>query len=89
MLRSGRSLNSIGHPCFNLTPKGSSLDKRQASLILCIRAEGEQLVRLGIIFRGTGQRISLEEEQAYRKLGNVLYIFWQVHQGLLGFIMMF
>ena len=32
----------------------SSLDKRQATLQLCIRAEGEQNVKPAIVFRGKG-----------------------------------
>jgi len=51
---SERSLNEIGQPNFILMPKGSGLDKRQCSIQLCIRAEGRQLVRPMVIFRGTG-----------------------------------
>ena len=39
---------------------GSGLDKRQATLQLCIRAEGQQTVKPAIIFRGKGN-ISTEE----------------------------
>jgi hypothetical protein len=54
VLASERSLNEIGQPNFILMPKGSGLDKRQCSIQLCIRAEGRQLVRPMVIFRGTG-----------------------------------
>ena len=47
---SSRSLNERNQPVFILMPHGS-LDKRQASVILCIRASGEQNVRPVIIFR--------------------------------------
>ena len=39
---------------------GFGLDKRQATLQLCIRAEGQQTVKPAIIFRGKGN-ISTEE----------------------------
>lgn len=43
---------------------GSGLDKRQCTLQVCIRAEGEQ-PRLAIIFRGTGKGIKEIEKLAY------------------------
>jgi len=43
---------------------GSGLDKRQCTLQVCIRAEGEQ-PKLAIIFRGTGKGIKETERLAY------------------------
>ena len=71
------TLNSIGEPVFLLAPKGSGLDKRQATLQLCIRAEGDQHVRLGIIFKGTGQGATQEEKDLYRSLSNLIFVYWQ------------
>ena len=42
---------------------GSGLDKRQATLQLCIKAEGEQTVKPAIIFRGKGNVLSAEQEK--------------------------
>ena len=43
---------------------GSGLDKRQCTLQIMKRAEGEQ-PRLAIIFRGKGKRISDDEKLAW------------------------
>ena len=40
---------------------GSRLDKRQCSLQICIRTEGEQ-PPIGLVFRGKGMRLSEEEK---------------------------
>ena len=42
----------------------SGLDKRQATLQLCIRAEGQQNVKPAIVFRGKGN-VSIEEKAQY------------------------
>ena len=42
----------------------SGLDKRQATLQLCIRAEGQQNVKSAIVFRGKGN-VSTEEKAQY------------------------
>ena len=42
----------------------SGLDKRQATLQLCIRAEGQQNVKPAIVFRGKGN-VSTEEKAQY------------------------
>lgn len=42
----------------------SGLDKRQATLHLCIWAEGQQNVKPGIVFRGKGN-VSTEEKAQY------------------------
>ena len=41
----------------------SGLDKRQAMLQLCIRAEGDQHVKPAIVFRGKGKVLSAEKAQ--------------------------
>ena len=71
-----------------MTPKGSGLDKRQATLQLCIRAEGDQIVRLAIIFRGQGLRLSAEEKALYRSLSTLLQVYFQPSAWADGQIMM-
>ena len=67
-----------GEPCFIQAPHGSGLDKRQATLQLTIRAEGPQVVRLGIIFRGTGaQDLQPEEQFYYAHLSHLLTVYFQ------------
>ena len=46
-----------------ISQPGSGLDKRQATLQLCIKAEGEQTVKPAIIFRGKGNVLSAEQEK--------------------------
>ena len=46
----------VAHP-------GSGLEKRQCTLQVCISPESK--VRITIIFRGSGKRISLDEIKAY------------------------
>ena len=62
-------------------PKGSGLDKRQATIQLCIRvnirAEGPQVVRIALIFRGRGLRLSAAEKHVYRSLSKVLVVYFQ------------
>lgn len=52
----------------------SGLDKRQATLMLCIRAEGEQIVAPLLIFRGTGKRITQHEKSQYP---STIKVAWQ------------
>ena len=73
-----RTLNSIGRTVWNATPKGSGLEKRQATIQLCIRAEGPQVVRVALIFRGTGQRISSAEQDLYTSLAHLIHVYFQV-----------
>ena len=42
---------------------GSGLDKRQATLQLCIRAEGRQTVKPAIVFQGKGNVSTQERER--------------------------
>ena len=44
---------------------GSGFDKRQSTLQLCVRPEGDQTVKPAIVFRGTGLRIGEDERQMY------------------------
>ena len=76
VLDSKRTLNSVGEPVFILQPKGG-LDKRQATIHLCIRAEGPQIVRIALIFRGAGQRINDAERAVYRSLRHLLCVYFQ------------
>ena len=46
-----------------ISQPGSGLDKRQATLQLCIKAEGEQTVKPAIIFRGKGNVLSAEKDK--------------------------
>jgi hypothetical protein len=62
------------------------LDKRQASIQLCIRAEGQQLVRVGIIFRGRGRRLAAGELQVYDMLRPFLCVYFQPKAWLDGFV---
>ena len=45
---------------------GSGLDKRQATLQLCMRAEGRQTVKPAIVFRGKGN-VSTQKREKYDK----------------------
>ena len=56
-----------------ITQPGSGLDKRQCTLQIVTRAEGEQ-PRIAIIFRGQGKRISLDEKIAWHQDVDV---YWQ------------
>ena len=38
----------------------SGLDRRQATLQLCIRASGEQIIKPAIVFRGKGNVVAIE-----------------------------
>ena len=50
----------------------SGLDKRQATLQLCIGADGEQNVKPALIFRGKG-RVATEENEKYDKRVDVYF----------------
>jgi len=77
VLRSDKSLNVKGFPCFINGPKGASLSKIQATLQLCVRAEGEQIVRLAIIFHHTGQQLSEEEKNCYHAISHLVRVYFQ------------
>ena len=77
VLRSKRTLNEKGQPVFILQPHGSGLDKRKASIILCICADTKQLVKIAIILRGQGVQLSVEEKAAYARLAPFIEIYFQ------------
>ena len=54
---------------------GSGLDKRQCTLQIITRAEGEQ-PRIAIIFRGKGKQIRQEEKNAWHQDVDV---YWQTN----------
>ena len=54
---------------------GPGLDKRQCTLQICFAPEGPP-VRSGIIFRGTGKRVSTDEKNAFHKDVDV---YWQAN----------
>ena len=47
-----------------ISQPGSGLDKRQCTLQICFRPEGQQ-PKIAIIFRGKGKRISQDEKDAW------------------------
>ena len=59
-----RSKNPRGQQC-RIAQPGSGLDKRQCTLHLTIRAEGEQIVKPILVFRGVGVGIRAEELVQY------------------------
>jgi hypothetical protein len=82
------TLDCIGSQSVHIKqPKGSGLDKRQATLQLCIRAEGEQLVNPAIIFRGRGLQIGLEELRAYSRLSGLVDVYFQPKAWADGLVM--
>ena len=58
-----RSLNPKGEQCWIATVGSSGLDKRQATIHMCIRAKGEQFMPCFIIFRGLSCPTESEREQ--------------------------
>ena len=66
-----KDVNQHDHKVWISQP-GSGLDKRQCTLQVCFRPSGEQ-PRLGVIFRGTGKRISQDEKEAYHPDVDVYY----------------
>ena len=55
-----------------ISQPGSGLEKRQCSLQVMFRPEGEQ-TKLAIIFRGQGKRISQDEKSEWHKGVNVYF----------------
>jgi len=56
------SLNPVGETCWIATHGGSGLEKLHATLVLCLRASGEQIVAPMVVFRGQGISYHLREE---------------------------
>lgn len=65
-----RTLNIKGTPCWMWQP-GSGSDKRFISLQLCIRAQGQQIIKPIIIFRGQGVHVNETELRELKKLKNI------------------
>ena len=76
VLDCSRTLNGVGEEVFLVQP-GSGLDKRQVTIQLTIRAEGEQLVRPLVIIRGTGIRVNAEEQLIYQTVKDRVRVIWQ------------
>jgi len=68
----------MGSDVWISAPRGVDPKKRFATLQLCIRAEGEQIVRLALIFRGEGRRLSQEEREHYHTLSSLIRVYFQV-----------
>jgi hypothetical protein len=67
-----KTLNPIGCKCKRVAePGGGAYSKRQASIQLTIRAEGEQIVRPEIVFRGEGVQLTKKELDYFSSLGNI------------------
>ena len=54
------------------------LDTRQASVHLCIRAEGDQCVRVAVVFRGMGVRLKAVELAVYESLKALIAVYFQL-----------
>jgi len=67
-------MNPKGEECWIAVVGPSGLDKRQATLHLCIRADGEQFMPPFIIFRGKGF-ITPEEVEYLDSLPNIRWAF--------------
>jgi hypothetical protein len=70
-----RSLNPIGTPCLIKGVVSTGLSKRQCSIHLTIRAQGEQIVPPVIIFAGLGRGVCEDEIREWAKLNHVLVFF--------------
>ena len=68
-----RSKNPRGEQC-RLAQPGDGLDKRQATVHLTIRAEGEQIVKPVLVFRGFGVKIPDTELVQYP---DNISVWWQ------------
>ena len=67
-----KTLNPVGSRCIRLSePKGGTLSKRQGTINLTIRAEGEQVVKPEMIFRGEECPTEGEEAELYKRLTNI------------------
>ena len=60
----GKTHATTGSKSVQVKGTGSGLDKRQATVRLCIHADGINDVKPTIIFRGTGQRIKQSETKS-------------------------
>ena len=84
--RNRRSLNPMADECWIFQP-GSGLEKRQCSLIMCVRPEGDQIVKPFLIFRGTGKRLPREEMEFYIEYCDEVGVLWQANAWADGVVM--
>ncbi|KAF3907031.1 hypothetical protein ABW20_dc0105773 [Dactylellina cionopaga] len=63
----GKTYETIGTKSVWLRSKGSGLDKRQATVQLCIFADGVPRIKPALVFKGTGQRIVQSEKDKWDK----------------------
>ena len=64
--------DTIGTKKVWILQPSSGLDKRQATLQLCIRADGDQNAKSALVFRGKGNITSLEK-QSYNERVDVYF----------------
>ena len=67
-----KTCDTLGAKQVCVSQPSSGLDKRQATLKLCIGADGEQNVKPVLIFRGKG-RVATEEKEKYDKKVDVYF----------------
>ena len=67
-----KTCDTLGAKEVCVSQPSSGLDKRQATLQLCIGADGEQNVKPALIFRGNG-RVATEEKEKYDKRIDVYF----------------
>ena len=67
-----KTYDTLGAKQVCVSQPSSGLDKRQATLQLCIGADGEQNVKPALIFRGKG-RVATEEKEKYDKRVDVYF----------------
>ena len=72
MVDQGRTYAETGDKQVWISQPQSGLEKRQATLQLCIRGEGEQTIKPAIIFRGKGN-VSLQEISKHDKRIDVYF----------------
>ena len=68
----GTTYDTVGNKQVWVSQPSSGLDKRQATLQLCIRAEGDQNVKPALVFRGKGT-ISSAEKDSYDERVDVYF----------------
>ena len=75
---SKRTLNVIGDACEIKEPGGTSSTKRMCTLQVCICAKADQqAMKLEVLFRGTGQKMKVEEKQLYDSLAPIITVRFQ------------
>lgn len=71
-----RSFNPKGERCWIAVPGKGGLDKRQATLQICIRAGGPQVMKLFIIFKGSANMVPTQWElDQYAQLKHIKWAF--------------